>query len=61
MFSVGREIRNILRGSAQQFAAAELLVFSAEGSVIGVLSLLVVDGVVETVYLMANPEKMAHV
>ncbi|WP_373872393.1 RNA polymerase sigma-70 factor [Acrocarpospora phusangensis] len=40
---------------------APALVFTAAGSVFAVMSLVVVDGRVATVYLMANPEKMSHV
>ncbi|GAA3103044.1 MULTISPECIES: RNA polymerase sigma factor SigJ [Nonomuraea] len=36
------------------------IVMSAGDRVVGVLSLVIVDGRVETIYLMANPEKIAH-
>ncbi|WP_425544338.1 RNA polymerase sigma-70 factor [Acrocarpospora macrocephala] len=40
---------------------APALVVAVEGRVLTVVSLLVADGMIETIYLMANPEKMAHV
>jgi RNA polymerase sigma-70 factor (ECF subfamily) len=36
------------------------IVISVDGKVITVISLLVADGKIETIYLLANPEKIAH-
>ncbi|MFC5835661.1 RNA polymerase sigma factor SigJ [Nonomuraea insulae] len=36
------------------------MIISAGGRVISVISLLVLEGKIETIYLMANPEKIAH-
>ncbi|MDH2428175.1 RNA polymerase sigma factor SigJ [Sphaerisporangium sp. TRM90804] len=36
------------------------VVLTAEGRAIAMISLVVADGVVRTVYLLANPEKMSH-
>ncbi|MGP3912290.1 RNA polymerase sigma-70 factor [Nonomuraea sp. 10N515B] len=36
------------------------IVASADGKVITVISLVVADGKIETIYLLANPEKIAH-
>ncbi|MFI7699274.1 RNA polymerase sigma-70 factor [Nonomuraea sp. NPDC049480] len=36
------------------------IVISADGKVITVISLMVADGKIDTVYLVANPEKIAH-
>ncbi|WP_061297266.1 RNA polymerase sigma factor SigJ [Herbidospora cretacea] len=36
------------------------VVVQADGRVVAVLSLVVADGLVETVYVVANPEKMSH-
>ncbi|MEO3872962.1 RNA polymerase sigma-70 factor [Nonomuraea sp. B12E4] len=39
---------------------APALVISAGGRVVTVVSLLISDGRIDTIYLMANPEKIAH-
>jgi RNA polymerase sigma-70 factor (ECF subfamily) len=39
---------------------APAMIISAGGRVITVVSLLIVDGRIDTVYLIANPEKIAH-
>ncbi|MET7330664.1 RNA polymerase sigma-70 factor [Nonomuraea sp. NPDC005650] len=39
---------------------APVMVISAGGQVISVASLLISDGKIETIYLIANPEKIAH-
>ncbi|MFB4281351.1 MULTISPECIES: RNA polymerase sigma-70 factor [unclassified Nonomuraea] len=51
--------------SGMSFAVAMLnnapaVVISADGRVISVLTFLVADGRIETIYLVANPEKIAH-
>ncbi|KAB8189341.1 RNA polymerase sigma-70 factor [Nonomuraea phyllanthi] len=39
---------------------APAMVVSVEGRVITVISLLIVDGEIDTIYLIANPDKVAH-
>ncbi|NJP97169.1 RNA polymerase sigma-70 factor [Nonomuraea sp. FMUSA5-5] len=39
---------------------APAIVISAGGRVVSVLSLLISDGKIETIYLMANPDKIGH-
>ncbi|MFC4006343.1 RNA polymerase sigma-70 factor [Nonomuraea purpurea] len=39
---------------------APAVIFSAEGRVVTVVSLLISDGRIDTIYLVANPEKIAH-
>ncbi|MFG1706052.1 RNA polymerase sigma-70 factor [Nonomuraea sp. M3C6] len=39
---------------------APAMVISARGQVITVISLLITDGKIDTIYLIANPEKIAH-
>ncbi|MGR6915885.1 RNA polymerase sigma-70 factor [[Actinomadura] parvosata] len=39
---------------------APAIVISAGGKVVSVLSLLISDGKIETIYLMANPDKIGH-
>ncbi|UBU11098.1 RNA polymerase sigma-70 factor [Nonomuraea gerenzanensis] len=48
-----------------EFALATLnnapaIVISAAGRVISVISLLIADGKIETIYVLANPDKMGH-
>ncbi|WP_214110099.1 RNA polymerase sigma factor SigJ [Acrocarpospora catenulata] len=55
----------LARGTSFELAVREMngapaLVVSADGNAVSVLSLVVADGRVETIYLMANPEKIAH-
>ncbi|MFG1698917.1 RNA polymerase sigma factor SigJ [Nonomuraea sp. NPDC049309] len=60
MASVGQAAGAEPSYDIQAINGAPALVMSAGGRVIGVLSLVVVDGRIETIYLMANPDKLAH-
>ena len=59
MLSVGAEPTAALEFAITDVNAAPALVLTAEGRPILVLSLLVSDGKVDSIYLMANPEKLA--
>ncbi|MEV4075903.1 RNA polymerase sigma-70 factor [Nonomuraea fuscirosea] len=60
MTSIGMaDIHDLSFGVAMLNNAPSLTV-SAGGRVVTVMTLLVVDGRIETIYLIANPEKIAH-
>ncbi|MEV5894164.1 RNA polymerase sigma-70 factor [Nonomuraea fuscirosea] len=60
MASIGMaDIHDLSFGVAMLNNAPSLTV-SAGGRVVTVMTLLVVDGRIETIYLVANPEKIAH-
>ncbi|GAB2927662.1 RNA polymerase sigma-70 factor [Nonomuraea fastidiosa] len=60
MASVGQAAGAEVSYDIQAINGAPALVMSAGGRVVGVLSLVVVDGRIETIYVMANPDKLAH-
>ncbi|MEV5328429.1 RNA polymerase sigma-70 factor [Nonomuraea sp. NPDC052634] len=60
MTSVGQAAGAEVSYDIQAINGAPALVMSAGGRVVGVLSLVVVDGRIETIYVMANPDKLAH-
>ncbi len=60
MASIGMSDIHDLSFGVAMLNNAPSLTISAGGRVVTVMTLLVVDGRIETIYLIANPEKVAH-
>lgn len=60
MASIGMSDVHDLSFGVAMLNNAPSLTISADGRVVTVMTLLVVDGRIETIYLIANPEKVAH-
>ncbi|MBB3727144.1 RNA polymerase sigma-70 factor [Nonomuraea dietziae] len=60
MGSIGVEEYAELTFEVASFNGGPAAVISTAGRVVTVISLVVVDGRIDTIYLIANPEKMAH-
>ncbi|GAA2906131.1 RNA polymerase sigma-70 factor [Nonomuraea rubra] len=60
MASIGRAELADLSFAVETLNNAPAIVISAGGQVISVISLLVSEGKIETIYVLANPEKIGH-
>ncbi|MEV0820791.1 RNA polymerase sigma factor SigJ [Nonomuraea rubra] len=60
MASIGRAELADLSFAVETLNNAPTIVISAGGQVISVISLLVSEGKIETIYVLANPEKIGH-
>ncbi|MEV0994404.1 RNA polymerase sigma factor SigJ [Nonomuraea sp. NPDC050202] len=60
MASIGRADLADLSFALETLNNAPAIVISAGGQVINVISLLIRDGKIETIYVVANPEKIGH-
>ncbi|MFB4265575.1 RNA polymerase sigma factor SigJ [Nonomuraea sp. GTA35] len=60
MASIGRADLTDLSFALETLNNAPAIVISAGGQVINVISLLIRDGKIETIYVVANPEKIGH-
>jgi len=49
------------RQVTQRFNGAPAMVLRVQGRAITVVSLVIVNGVIQTIYLVANPEKLGHI
>ncbi|GAA4943670.1 RNA polymerase sigma-70 factor [Nonomuraea thailandensis] len=60
MASIGRSQLADLSFAVETLNNAPAIVISAEGRVISVIALVIADGKIETIYVLANPEKIGH-
>ncbi|MFI6321710.1 RNA polymerase sigma factor SigJ [Nonomuraea sp. NPDC050556] len=60
MGSIGVEDYSDMSYSIAEVNGAPAMLLTAGGKVITVLSLLIVDGKIDTIYLIANPDKITH-
>jgi RNA polymerase sigma-70 factor (ECF subfamily) len=60
MASIGRQETAALGVEVTEVNGGPAVVITAEGVPVTVMSLVVTDGLITTVYLIANPEKMSH-
>lgn len=60
MASIGVGDSSTMSYALANVNGAPAMVVSAAGRVVTVISLLIMDGRIDTIYLLANPEKIAH-
>lgn len=59
--SVGADRTAPLDFTIEEYNGAPAMVLWAQGRAITVVSLVIVDGTIRTIYLVANPEKLRHI
>ena len=59
--SIGAEPADSLGFTVAEVNGAPAMVVTAHGKAITVVSLVIVNGMIQTIYLVANPEKLGHV